>query len=54
MVAISCLLSNSFQYAPGLHEVRAVDHTAADAEHSRVGVRLERGDHRFGVLHLGA
>src|SRR3954447_22306998 len=49
VVAMSFLLSSSFQYAPGLHKMRAIDHFAADGQHARVGMCLERGDNRFGV-----
>ena len=45
----SSLLSCSFQYAPGLNKVRAVDHLAVDRKHACVGMCLERGDDCLGV-----
>src|SRR6059058_208148 len=52
VVAMGDLLSCSFQYAPRLHEVRAVDHFAADRQHSCVGMCLECGDDFFGVAQV--
>src|SRR4051795_5473894 len=52
VVAMSDLLSCSFQYAPRLHEMRAVDHFAADRQHPCVGMCLECGDDFFGVVHV--
>src|SRR5438270_13465710 len=52
VVAMSDLLSCSFQYAPRLHEMRAVDHFAADRQHPCVGMCLECGDDFFGVAHI--
>src|SRR4051812_19025292 len=52
VVAMSDLLSCSFQYALRLHKVRAVDHFAADRQHPCVGMCLECGDDFFGAAYV--